>query len=569
MKNTYKHLSVLCLFLIYTECKAQLPSFHWGSAVQGEASESVTDICTDADGNVLLVGEFQGTIDLDPSAEVLNKTTNGLDDIFIQKIDTEGNLVWAKTIGGFGYDYGRAIATDSDGNVFVCGNFKSFMDADPGSTEHTIFSNGEADAFVVKLDAAGDFLWVKNIGDTGGDYAIDMVVSSTNTIYITGGFYSNTIDLNPGTETDLHTNNGEMDLFVMELDSNGNYIFGKTFGGVGREEVEGIAIDQFNSLYLTGVFEDTVNFNPDENEVVELSSNGMVDIFVEKLDNTGELLWAKSFGGAFTEQSSGLGVDDFGNVYTVGYFLGDIDFDPELDESFVITSSDLGESNAFIQKLDAAGAFEWANTFGGAEMDKANAIEVDGLGNIYVTGFYEGAVDFDSSSEDVIIEDAGEQDVFIQKLNPNGGLTWVKSIGGNLHDIGNAIAIDALENVYVAGSFLDSIDADPSENESIYNAMGLDDAFLMKLSQRELSLNETFDLDNVKLYPNPTKGMAYLTFNAPQISVQLSVRNVLGQLLYSKSFENVSTIPITTPEGLYFIELNQSNKNTVLKLIHE
>lgn len=567
MKKSLLNLSVSMLLLLYGEANAQNPNFHWANVNQGQASESMHDVCTDPDGNVLLVGEYQGTIDLDPGIAVLNHTTNGLDDIFIQKLSTEGELIWAKSIGGPGYDYGRAIKTDSEGNIFICGNYKSFMDFDPGVEEFTLFSAGGADAFVMKLNANGDFLWAKSLGNVEGDYAMDMSVSSTGTCYIAGAFYSDTIDLDPGDAVDEHSNNGDMDIFVEELDADGNFVWGKTFGGTQREEVHGIAIDQFNSIYLTGVFELTVDFDPDDEEW-NLTSNGAVDVFVEKLDNLGDLLWAVSFGGDNTELSSAIDVDNFGNVYTVGHFFGTVDFDPDIDDEEIVTLSDLGQTDAYVHKLDAAGSLEWVHTYGGLEIDESKDLVVDGQGNVYLTGFYEGIVDFDPSEEELILEDSGEKDIFVQKLNPDGEMLWTNSMGGLSHDEGYAIAIDHLENVYVAGSFLNSADFDPSEEEATFNAAGLDDAFVLKLAQREVSVDEiTFD-NQLKLYPNPTNETAYIEFEKTEEEVILSISNLLGQELFAKEYRAVAIIPITLEKGVYFIEIQKPNGALVnLKLI--
>lgn len=567
MNKKTLNLSVSMLLLFHIGMSAQSPNFQWAKTTQGQSSESVRDICTDPLGNTLIVGEYQGTVDLDPGIDEMNQTTNGLDDIFIQKLNSSGELIWAKSIGGYGYDYGRSIKTDADGNIFICGNFKSFMDFDPSSGDYTLFSSGGADAFVLKLDADGEFLWAKNIGDSGDDYAIDMSISSTGTCYVTGGFYSDVIDLDPGTAEEMHNNNGEMDIFVEELDADGNFIWGKTFGGEGREEINGIAIDQFNSIYITGVFESTVDFDPDAGEL-NLSSNGMVDVFVSKLDNLGAMLWAKSFGGDNIEFSRSIDVDNFGNVYTVGHFFGTTDFDPDPDTEELVVLTDLGQTDAYVHKLDAAGSLEWVHTFGGNEIDEARDIVVDGQGNSYITGFYEGAVDFDYSDEVFVLEDSGEKDIFVQKLSADGFFVWAQSMGGTLHDEAHAIAVDHLENVFIAGSFLGTADFDPTEDESMFTAAGLDDAYVVKLAQRDVSLLEYGFNTQIKLYPNPTNGIAYIQFENEEDEVELLIENALGQQISAKKYKKVSSIAIDLPKGLYFIVLKRANGGVSnLKLI--
>src|SRR5690606_25371176 len=121
-------------------------------------------------GNVYTTGYFVGTVDFDPGAGTVNLTSQGGSDIFIQKLDALGDLVWAKSVGGTGNDNGRSIAVDAQGNVYTTGDFRGIVDFDPGAGTADLTSQGEYDVFIQKLDALGDLIWAKSVGETSYDY---------------------------------------------------------------------------------------------------------------------------------------------------------------------------------------------------------------------------------------------------------------------------------------------------------------------------------------------------------------------------------------------------------------
>ena len=126
--------------------------------------------------------------------------------------------------------------------------------------------------------------------------------------------------------------------------------------------------------------------------IFNLTSEGNRDVFVQKLNTSGNFLWAKAFGGISGDGGNTIAVDASGNVYTVRYFAETVDFDPGLG-IFNLTS--VGEEDCFIQKLDASGIFLWAKAFGGDDTEKIFSITLDASGNVYTTGHFQGTVDFD------------------------------------------------------------------------------------------------------------------------------------------------------------------------------
>lgn len=142
-------------------------------------------------------GTFSGTVDFDPGAGVTSLTAVGGRDIFITKLDAQGGLRWAKSIGGLGTDEVRALAQDAAGNLYVAGSFAGQVDFDPGAGQRTLGASGATDLFLLKLTAAGELVWAKALGGATHEQATAVAVDPAGYVYL-GGFFSGTMDFDSG-----------------------------------------------------------------------------------------------------------------------------------------------------------------------------------------------------------------------------------------------------------------------------------------------------------------------------------------------------------------------------------
>ncbi len=303
-------------------------------------------ITTDAGGNVYTTGLFSGTTDFDPGAGTAYLTSAGYSDIFIQKLDCAGNFLWAKRMGGSSYDLGYSITTDAGGNVYTTGLFELTVDFDPGAGTTNLTSVGNEDIFIQKLDSAGNLLWVKQMGGTEDDRGFSITTDSGVNVYTTGYFYG-TADFDPGAGTYNLTSAGMNDIFIQKLDSAGNLLWVKQMGGNDYDVVNSITTDAGGNVYTTGYFYGTADFDPGAG-TTNLISAGGDDIFIQKLDSAGNLLWVKQMGGNDYEAGNSITTDAGGNVYTTGSFYGTADFDPGAGTTNLISA---GYDDIFIQKL--------------------------------------------------------------------------------------------------------------------------------------------------------------------------------------------------------------------------
>jgi hypothetical protein len=391
-------------------------NFLWAIRLGNSGGDVAKSISVDESGNVLIAGDFSGTVDFDPGAGTANLTSFGQGDIFIAKFDTNGNFIWAKSMGGSSADSGIFVAVDRLGNSAITGIFSGSVDFDPGLETTTLTSAGDWDIYVSKFDSNGNFLWSKRRGGTGRDIGDGIGFDSAGNLY-SSGIFSGAVDFDPGLETSTLTSSGSNDVFISKFDTSGNYLWAKKFGGSSSDGSTPISVDSSGNIYLSGDFSGTVDFDPTDG-VLNLTAAGTKDNFISKVDSSGNYLWTKRIGSSGAEATGArTAIDSSGNVFYTGDFTGTVDFDPGVDTS-TLTSS--GLNDIFISKIDSSGNFLWTKAMGSSGADRGQAIAVDKSGNVYATGYFNGTADFDPSATLLNLTSSGGRDVFISKFNPAG-----------------------------------------------------------------------------------------------------------------------------------------------------
>ncbi|MCF8297458.1 MAG: T9SS type A sorting domain-containing protein [Saprospiraceae bacterium] len=211
-----KLLFIIILIALFScNAIAQSIKLDWAKSIGGTYSEKGESITTDIYGNVYVTGYFYLTVDFDPGVGVANLTSNGNKDIFVQKLDSLGNFLWAKSMGGVSHDYGTAIITDSN-FIYTIGTFYDTVDFNPGSGITNLISNSGNDIFIQKLDYYGNLIWVKSVEGSGSKGCKSAITDMLGNLYITGNF-GYTADFNPDSGVTNLNSNGEFDAFVVKL----------------------------------------------------------------------------------------------------------------------------------------------------------------------------------------------------------------------------------------------------------------------------------------------------------------------------------------------------------------
>lgn len=472
----YLLYTCLIMFMSFLVANAQ-PSYIWARQFSGAQNIMPAAIAMDDSGNVYTTGTFEGQADFDPGSGTFTLSAQSAVDVFVCKLNANGNFVWCRQISGGGA-VSSSIAVDPLKNVYVVGQFNGTTDFDPDAGTLYNLSVTAPSAFALKLNASGTFAWAKKFGGAAGfTNAASVTVNKSSVVWITG-YFSDTADFDPGASDSLMIASGPRDVFVCRLGSTGDFEWAVKMGGEGLDAGADITTDQSENVFITGGFQSTADFDPGSATQNLTAAGGPLDVFVCKLDKGGKYLWAKNIGGAGSDAGLSLSVDNCGNVYTTGLFEGTSDFDPA-EAKFEMTAA--GLTDVFISKLSSSGAFKWARKIGGAEADAGIAIMVDISGDIYTAGRFMNAVDFDPGNGTTTLTSAGAEDVFVMKVNALGEFLCAGRMGGQGTDVLGGMVVNPKDHVFSAGYFSVTADFDPTPADGELTSDGAYDGFVSRL----------------------------------------------------------------------------------------
>lgn len=480
MKKNCIVIMMICLSFI---SKAQNPDFEWVKQIGEIGSERVDYTTTDANGNIYVLGNFRNTVDFDPGPDTYNLTSIAYTDIYILKLDSNGNFVWAKQIAGSYHEYGHAITTDTEGNVYTTGRFAEVSDFDPGPDVYNLTSEGFLfeDIFIQKLDADGNFLWAKAMGGSETDEGYSITTDSAGNVYTTG-YFNDEVDFDPGPDVYMLSPDGSHSAtFIQKLDTDGNFVWAKAMEGEGGIYAGHLITDANGNVYTTGYFLETADLDPSEG-VYNLMTDE-VDEFIQKLDTDGNFLWAIQTQGDAFSPGHPITIDANGNVYKVGRFSGTADFDPG-EGVYNLTAE--GNFDAFIQKLDTNGNLLWAKNYGGGTMSAVKYIDIDPNGDLYTMGRFSDTIDFDPGPNTYNLISEGNENVFIQKIGNNGNFLWAENYGRNSSSTEitpRGLTVDTNGNIYTTGQFNGTVNFTLDSSVQNLTSAGSRDVFIHKLSQ--------------------------------------------------------------------------------------
>lgn len=368
----------------------------WAVKAGGTQLDWAKAICTDKNDNIIITGQFSGTATFGTSTTL----TAGSTDIFTAKYNSSGVLQWAKKEGGSSVDRGLAVAADTSGNIIVTGDFSGSVSF--GSTNLT--SAGAADVFLLKYNAAGTVQWAKKAGNTVNDRACAITTDPAGNIYIAGSF-GGTVTFGTTTLTATGGSN-DTDIFTAKFDASGNVVWAKKGGSnsIVVEEARGIAIDNSQNLYVTGLFGGTCAFGGQN-----ITSAGGSDPFLVKYNNSGDIQWAAAGGGTQDDEGEAVSVAPNGKISITGFYKGNATFETSTVNAFGGTT----DFDAFAAHYSNSGNLVWLKSLGRVNDDKAAGIKISSAGQQYVTGFFRNNILFDQ----IQLNAQGYSDAFLTQIN--------------------------------------------------------------------------------------------------------------------------------------------------------
>ncbi|SDF78777.1 Por secretion system C-terminal sorting domain-containing protein [Dyadobacter soli] len=507
-------------------------------------------------------------------------------------------LQWAKGIietTAAGHARVYAIESDANKNVFVTGLFEGTIDLNPGTATANVTSAGLYDSFVVKLDQYGNFIWGKRYGSTGGDTGFGLHIDPSNNLFITG-YISGTVDMNPNAGVNnLVTSGGSADGYILKLDNNGNYVWAQRMGNTGSGEYSfNVKTDPTGNVFVTGYISNlsASTFGP-----YSVTSAGLQDGFIAKLNASGVYQWVKRIGGPGTDAVFGIDIDAAGNIYIGGPSDGgttgmaalgkggyviklspagatlwshlDVDSDyyrsVSLDSqgNIYVGSGSSATAIVTLVKLDNSGNRLWGKAFGRTW----NYIDVGPDDHIYVGGAFTNPTTVGSFS----FTANGGSDILLAEIDPNGDPIWAKSLGGTGSETVGWISAKNPGELLVGGFFQTTVDFDPSNcianltsKQTAGNASENFSAYAIKLTKNPLPAEFAVNSSSIAPLTQTACSLGIpdiITGNAVGITAPANFTTTIG---YQWQKATSPTGPWTDIEGEVFKDLQPLSSNETL-----
>jgi hypothetical protein len=441
------------------------------------------NMAIDIDRNIIIAGTFEGNVDLNPGPEFDIHQSDDSRDIFLNKFNNDGILLWSRTWGSRENDDEiSGITTDNSGNIYVTGNFQGTVDFDPGSGVEIHSSNDPRfpDIFVSKFTPNGQLNWIFTIGYWLWDTSAGIVMINSSDFILYGDF-SGTVDFDPGPGEDNHVAFLSCTPFISKFNIDSTYKWTKSWTGssISGMYFQDATCDELENIYITGWHDGWVDFDPGSHD--DLYYAEREDIFLIKLDQSGGYCWAKAWEGVHGSGSgTSITANDLSEIYFMGTFSGKKDFDPGI-EDWEVDERTSDHKDIFLSKYDTDGQYYWTKTWLGSEDDLGYDMTIDSAGNFYITGSYQVSMDFDPGAGVVEYSSMGEEDIFLMKLDSNADYLWALPYGGVQKDEGLSVCIDSFDNAYFSGNFSGSVDFNSGGSVKRFTSTGASDAFFYKL----------------------------------------------------------------------------------------
>jgi hypothetical protein len=399
-------------------------SFQLGGALQDQA----VAVAVDSNSDVLVTGMFHGSFVVGSTT----LTSSGGSDIFVAKLSrATGDVLWIKTFGSPGDDYGVAIATDANDNVYLAGQLAGAIDFGGGARTPA----GSVDAFVVKLTATGQHGWSNTFGGPYLDSASGLSVAGSTVAVV--GTFSSSMTVSGQTLT----TNGSGG-YAATYTTAGDFVRVKGFTGSGSCNPHGVAVDSAANVLVGGTYNGTLDLG---NGAITTNN---YDVFVSKFSSMGTYLFGKTFIGTSNDAGGEISVDGSDNILITGTFSGSVDFGGA-------TSVNTNSNNLAVIKYSPAGSYRWAQVFGGTTARlNATRSSSNAAGDVVVAGYFCGNLAFANITMASVQACNLDSDMFAVRLAAADGvpLTGTRA-GGSSPDAAYGVAQAPSGNYFLAGQF--------------------------------------------------------------------------------------------------------------------
>jgi len=576
MKKINLPLVILLLFIFKT-IYSQTPQVQFAKHIESTHNQGVwcRANATDNSGNLYVAGFFHGTADFDLSTTVATTLTyqggnfndnNGESDIYLAKYNNNGELIWVRTLidpsfSGLNEERPTAICLDNNNNIYLTGftMTKGF--------------------FVAKWNDAGALQWTKYFNDTETNNVTTYTIKFSNNSILISGLFNLTVDFDPSENQSNPLTAFNNDGFLLSLSDTGNFQWVKQFQTNGAVLLTGLETDTNNNIFVSGRFVGDVDVNPASAQTIisSLSNSfgAFSSCFIAKYTNLGNLVWHKHLQGNSTTDYlySTIKKDSNNNIVFASSFKGEVSFLP------TTTTLNTNMYSSCLAKFTDGGNLLWANLVATPDnsvffgpLSTIYSLKIDSCNRIIVAGEFQGNCNFGNTSNPAYLTtETNNTDVFIAMYDSSGLYNWAMPIAGLgaptfVEENGHLpISIDNNYNIFISGSFRNTMDFDPSAGvlniSSNITPIGIAGTFIAKYSNPIAC--------NLGIYPNPASDY-FMIQNETSISgISIKIIDVSGKIVISKDNINSDEKILISDlnKGIYFVNITSDNFSKTEKLI--
>jgi hypothetical protein len=361
----------------------------------------INKLKVNSSGEIYTLGYVAGSVDYDPGpGTAILSNSNTITNIVLAKYDANGNYLWAKKMNGALDADAKSLALDDSGNVIICGKFLGSVDFDPNAGSFLLNSSTTAtDGFLAKYDSNGNLLFAYDFGVSQNDECLSVTLDSSNDIICTGTFRG-TVDFNPGTAVNSLTASSGSEAFILKLKNDGSFSWVKKYGGSGGGTFPlEVKTDRSKNIITAGHFKGTVNLATAPGSFPASTNANWANIYTQKLDSSGNFLWASQFGGVDSDYLGGISIDSLMNIYMGGSAQGIIDLDRGAGVFNLPSDPYFSQQYIFIAKFDSLGKVVWAKDIrGNGGYDLGHDIYAKNDGQVYTIATFTDSVDVNTDS---------------------------------------------------------------------------------------------------------------------------------------------------------------------------
>lgn len=523
MRTMSSTLTLLLALTVLIPAFGQAPAVQWQRSLGGSMADELFDLQRTADGGYVMTG-YTTSQNGDVSQSL------GEEDVWVVKLDADGMIEWERSLGGSAHDEGRSIIQTSDGGFLVAGTTFS-SDGDVTGYQ------GDRDIWIVRLDGNGNLLWQKSLGGPLREEGGYIALSPSGECYVAGSSKSNS--------GDLTSNFGNYDLWVAKLNTTGDVLWQKNFGGSAEDWALGICSTTDGGVIVSGYT------NSQDGDVT--NNQGWSDAWVLKLAANGDLDWKRTYGGSLYDSGGSIQQTTDG-----GYIMA---------ASSASNNGDLLSNNGgwdmWVVKLDPLGVIEWQSSFGGTAIDIAKSVSQTSDEGFIVAGH-------SASSNGDFAVNQGNEDMWILRLDPTGALLWKRSFGGSTYDWAAAVQQTGDGGFILGGTTF-------SNNGDVLFNNGFTDLIAVKFAAADPSTSVIAKDSQFafQLFPNPSEDLVFLDLQLDHSSqIRIGILDESGkELLHTSGAYHTAgahrlMIPIRDlSPGTYHMKLQVDGKQQVLKLV--